>query len=125
MEEIDKIFVCSKVDYNAVKLRSSVDEIGKQLFHELDLFKGFARLHLHASDSDFKDSQQIPPSAILSGDKGVLLNFFGTSRDRIPWSEIVEEIESPKIDSDRFKTDSDRLFFSKWLQETEAIVLKS
>lgn len=110
------IYDRNKVDYDPAKLRESVSEAAAGLFGKLDEFVSYPRVYFAARAADFSARPDLPSSAVLKGDKMLLTQLFGIGRDEVPWNEIT----SPNsVD----RTPQERMFFSKWVDETKRIIL--
>ena len=105
----------TKVDYNPVQLRQSINEAGKHLFRQLDEFMSYPRVHFIVEDNDFGAAADMPAGAMLKGDKVLLTQLFGIGSDAVLWNEIA------RASDDRMP--QEQIFFSKWVEETKKIIL--
>lgn len=115
IEDLIDIYVENKVDYNPVQLRQSVSEAGTHLFGQLEEFFSYPRMHLIVQDKEFGSAGEMPSCALLKGDKILLTHLFGIGKDAIRWDEIAGAA------NDRLP--HERLFYSKWVEETKRIIL--
>jgi hypothetical protein len=109
------IYKRNNVEYDAAKLRESINQAAKGLFGRLEEFVSYPRVYFIAKDADFAAHPDLPAGAVFKGDPTVLTRLFGIGRDEVPWTDIVQ----PTAD----RTQQDDFFFSKWLEETKRIIL--
>jgi hypothetical protein len=102
--------------YEPAKLRESVNRAAKGLFCKLNDFVSYPRVYFTANDADFGTRAELPPSAMLKGESAVLTMLFGIGRDEVTWTDITNSLS---ID----RTDQERVFLSKWIDETKRIIL--
>ena len=104
--------------YEPSKLRESINQAAKGLFRKLNEFVSHPRVYFTANDADFGPRAELPTSAMLKGEVAVLTMLFGIGRDEVRWTDIAN---SASID----RTDQERQFFSKWVDETKKITSPS
>ena len=112
--DLINIYDSNNVEYDATKLRESINQAAKRLFGRLEEFISYPRVYFIAKDADFAVHDDLPAGAVLKGDPTVLMRLFGIGRDEVPWTDIVQ----PATDRTQ-----DALFFSKWVDETQRIIL--
>jgi hypothetical protein len=104
------------VRYEPAKLRESINQASKGLFCKLNEFVSHPRVYFTANDADFGARAELPRGAVLKGESAVLTMLFGIGRDEVTWTDIAN---SASMD----RTDQERLFLSKWVDETKRIIL--
>ena len=114
--DLMKIYDDNGVDYDATTLRDSIDQAAKGLFRKLEEFVSYPRVYFTANDADFGARLDLPPGAELKGDKTLLTQLFGIGKDAVLWDEIIQ---AAAVD----RTAQERVFFSKWADETKRIIL--
>jgi hypothetical protein len=80
------IYDGNKVDYDAVKLRGSIDQAADGLFGKLEEFVGYPRVYFTANNADFNDRLDLPATVVVKGDRVTLTNLFGIGKDEVSWS---------------------------------------
>jgi hypothetical protein len=113
IDELIDLYQQYNIAYDAVELRTLVAALDKGLFGKIREFDGYPRIHFTAQDADFGAKAEIPANAVITGDDAVLGNLFRINSSSVAWPEIV----------DAAGTDEDRLFMSKWIEETTDIIL--
>ena len=116
INDLMDIYQRNKVEYDASNLRESINQAAKGLFGKIDEFVTYPRVYFAANDADFGTQPDLPPSAVIKGDKVVLTQLFGIGKDEVPWSEITTAISGDG-------TSQERMFFTKWADETKKIIL--
>jgi hypothetical protein len=112
------IYDGNKVEYDASKLRESIDEAADGLFGKLEEFVSYPRVYFIANDADFGARPDLPANALLKGERVTLTNLFGIGRDEVSWSDIVRA-------GTRDRTAQEVMFFSKWADEIKEMILAS
>jgi hypothetical protein len=108
----------NKVEYDAGKLRKSIDQAADGLFGRLEEFVSYPRLYFIANNADFRARPDLPAGAVVKGERVTLTSFFGIGKDEASWSEIVRA-------GSRNRTPQEVMFFSKWADEMKEMILAS
>jgi hypothetical protein len=116
IKDLVDIYTENKVEYDTVHLRQTMSEVGKHLFSRLEEFTSYPQVHLLVEDKEFGAAADIPPCALLKGDKVLLTQLFGIGRDAIRWDEIAAVANDDR-------SPQERIFYSKWVEETKRIIL--
>ena len=74
----------------------------------------YPRVYFVADDAEFSSASELPASAMLQGDKVLLNQLFGVSKEAVPWDEITRASDD--------RTPQEHLFFFKWVEETKRII---
>jgi hypothetical protein len=110
------IYDRNNVSYDVGKLREAISQAAGGLFDKLEDCVSYPRVYFTANSADFGTRPDIPATAVLKGDRVVLTQLFGIGRDEVRWGEISR---SASFD----RPPQERLFFSKWVDETKKIIL--
>jgi hypothetical protein len=113
IRDLIELYERNHIDFDAGDLRTAVATLDPGLFGRIAEFDGYPRIRFSVRDADFAKKPEIPPTAVITGDQRVLGNLFKINACSIAWADIM----------DAAVTEEDRLFMSKWFEETASIVL--
>ena len=112
--DLIEIYDKNKVEYDVDKLRECVTQAAKGLFGKLDEFVSYPRVYFAAADGDCASGPDLPTGAVIKGDSVFLTQLFGIGKAQVGWREIVDAGD---------RTPQEKMFFSKWADETKRIIL--
>ena len=117
IDAVQEIYRASGVDCDTGELRDATQKVCRQLYSRLEKYRGHPRVYLTIKEADLDNLTAIPPTATLCGDPLILGLYFGLNKQSAEWREIVE--------GDGDLDEVDRVFFLKWLHETQDSILKA
>jgi TIR domain-containing protein len=114
IRDLMELYERNGIDFDAGDVRTAVATTLEQgLFGRIAEFDGYPRVRFTVQDAAFGKTAEIPATAVITGDQGVLGNLFRINASSISWADVM----------DAAATDEDRLFMSKWVEETACIIL--
>jgi TIR domain-containing protein len=113
LRDLIDLYEHNGIEFDAGDLRTAVATLEPGLFGPIAEFDGYPRIRFTVRDADFAKKAEIPAAAVITGDPAVLGNLFRINTSSIAWADIM----------DAAVTDEDRLFMSKWFEETRDIIL--
>ncbi len=113
--DLMKIYGENNVDYDAGRLRDTIEHTAKGLFGKLAESVFYPRVCFTARDADFGAHPGIPAGAVIKAEATTLRDLFGICRNAAPWTDVTQAAADwPQQEAS---------FFSKWLEETKQIIL--
>jgi hypothetical protein len=115
VKALQRIYETNELDFDAAELHEKFEKLGQRIFRQLQVYYGYERLYFSAPSGSFDSTARIPDDAVVKGDANLLRELFGIQRQEITWKELNEG-------SGPFRSDNDRFFYRKWLDETAEVI---